>query len=76
VLDERIAALRQIAARLPAGVRLTLDPTERHGFEYQSWFGFQIFADGVRARWRVAVPIRFWANRRNRRWASRSIPIR
>lgn len=47
VLDERIAALRQIAARLPAGVRLTLDPTERHGFEYQSWFGFQIFADGV-----------------------------
>ena len=48
VLDSPIAALRQIAARIPAGVRLTLDPTERHGFEYQSWFGFQIFADGVR----------------------------
>lgn len=48
VLEGRIAALRQIAARLPATVRLTLDPTERHGFEYQSWFGFQIFADGVR----------------------------
>jgi len=47
VLDAPIAALRQIAARIPAGVRLTLDPTERHGFEYQSWFGFQIFADGV-----------------------------
>ena len=53
LLDGRIAALRAIAARLGAnnpggGVRLTLDPTERHGFEYQSWFGFQIFADGVR----------------------------
>lgn len=47
VLSGRIAALRQIAARLPATVRLTLDPTERHGFEYQSWFGFQIFASGV-----------------------------
>jgi len=47
VLEGRIAALRQIAARLPESVRLTLDPTERHGFEYQSWFGFQIFAQGV-----------------------------
>jgi ATP phosphoribosyltransferase regulatory subunit len=28
--------------------RITLDPTERHGFEYQSWFGFTIYADGVR----------------------------
>jgi ATP phosphoribosyltransferase regulatory subunit len=27
---------------------LTLDPTERHGFEYQSWLGFSIFAQGVR----------------------------
>ena len=26
----------------------TLDPTERHGFEYQSWIGFSIFADGIR----------------------------
>jgi ATP phosphoribosyltransferase regulatory subunit len=25
---------------------VTLDPTERHGFEYQSWFGFSIFAEG------------------------------
>jgi len=47
VMDERVAALREIAARVPQGVRLTLDPTERHGFEYQSWFGFQIFVDGV-----------------------------
>ena len=29
-------------------VALTLDPTERHGFEYQSWLGFSIFAGGVR----------------------------
>ena len=27
--------------------RLTLDPSERHGFEYQTWFGFMIYADGV-----------------------------
>jgi ATP phosphoribosyltransferase regulatory subunit len=25
-----------------------LDPTERHGFEYQSWFGFTIYAAGAR----------------------------
>ncbi|HWU04607.1 MAG TPA: ATP phosphoribosyltransferase regulatory subunit [Novosphingobium sp.] len=48
VLDGRIAALRAIAARVGDGARITLDPTERHGFEYQSWFGFTIFADGVR----------------------------
>ena len=47
-LDERIAALRTIAARVGDAARLTLDPTERHGFEYQSWFGFTIFADGLR----------------------------
>src|SRR5688500_11591371 len=28
--------------------RLTLDPAERHGFEYQSWFGFTLYAEGVR----------------------------
>jgi len=43
-LDSRIAALRQIAARVGDKARLTLDPTERHGFEYQSWFGFMIYA--------------------------------
>ncbi|MDE1916505.1 MAG: ATP phosphoribosyltransferase regulatory subunit [Sphingomonadales bacterium] len=48
VLDERIAALRSIAGRVGHAARLTLDPTERHGFEYQSWFGFTIFADGLR----------------------------
>lgn len=47
-LDGRIDGLRQIAARVEGRARLTLDPTERHGFEYQSWFGFMIYADGVR----------------------------
>jgi len=47
-LDSRIAGLREIAARVAGKARLTLDPTERHGFEYQSWFGFTIYAEGVR----------------------------
>ena len=47
-LDTRIAALRAIAARVGDAARLTLDPTERHGFEYQSWFGFTIYAQGLR----------------------------
>ena len=48
VLATRISGLREIAARLGATARVTLDPTERHGFEYQSWFGFTLFAEGVR----------------------------
>lgn len=47
-LAELIKGLRQIAARVSGRARLTLDPTERHGFEYQTWFGFTLFADGVR----------------------------
>lgn len=48
-LASRIAALREIAQRLGGtGARLTLDPSERHGFEYQSWLGFMLYADGVR----------------------------
>lgn len=47
VLASRIAGLREIAARVAGKARLTLDPSERHGFEYQSWFGFTIYADGV-----------------------------
>ena len=43
-LKDRLDAIEAIAASLPADVRLTLDPTERHGFEYQSWFGFSIFS--------------------------------
>ncbi len=53
VLTSRIAALREIAARLGpmierGAARVTLDPSERHGFEYQSWFGFTLYAPGLR----------------------------
>lgn len=47
-LASRIAGLREIAARVGNSARITLDPTERHGFEYQSWFGFTLYAEGVR----------------------------
>ena len=47
-LAGRIAALEAIAARIGGAARQTLDPTERHGFEYQSWFGFTLYAEGVR----------------------------
>ncbi len=46
-LASRIKGLREIAARIAGLARVTLDPSERHGFEYQSWFGFTIYADGV-----------------------------
>jgi ATP phosphoribosyltransferase regulatory subunit len=45
-LASRLDGLAAVAEGL--GVALTLDPTERHGFEYQSWLGFSIFAAGVR----------------------------
>jgi ATP phosphoribosyltransferase regulatory subunit len=45
-LASRLDGLAAVAEGL--GVSLTLDPTERHGFEYQSWLGFSIFAAGVR----------------------------
>lgn len=51
-LKTRLDGLVQIAAAIAAewgeDVRLTLDPTERHGFEYQSWFGFTLYAEGLR----------------------------
>ena len=51
-LASRIAGLEAIANRIGgargARPRITLDPTERHGFEYQSWFGFTLYAEGVR----------------------------
>ena len=47
-LASRLDGLAQVAASLGDRAALTLDPTERHGFEYQSWLGFSIFADGVR----------------------------
>lgn len=47
-LAARIEGLRQIAERVKGRARVTLDPSERHGFEYQTWFGFTLFADGIR----------------------------
>ena len=47
-LASRLEGLARIAEALDGRVALTLDPTERHGFEYQSWFGFTVYADGLR----------------------------
>lgn len=48
VLASRLDGLQAVAQRVGDTARITLDPTERHGFEYQSWFGFTIYADNVR----------------------------
>jgi len=47
-LASRIAGLEEVAERIGDKARVTLDPTERHGFEYQSWFGFTLYGEGVR----------------------------
>ncbi|HET8611246.1 MAG TPA: ATP phosphoribosyltransferase regulatory subunit [Sphingomonas sp.] len=47
-LASRLEGVRAIAAAIDGRATVTLDPTERHGFEYQSWIGFSIFAEGVR----------------------------
>jgi len=46
-LDRRIEAIEAIVAALGDRATLTLDPTERHGFEYQSWIGFSLFGRGL-----------------------------
>ncbi len=46
-LASRIEALETIVAGLPKDISVTLDPTERHGFEYQTWLGFSLFAAGA-----------------------------
>ena len=47
LMTSRIAGIESIAASISdTGVRVTLDPTERHGFEYQRWFGFSLFITG------------------------------
>ena len=48
VLQSRIEGLRQIADSIGDRARITLDPTERHGFEYQSWLGFTLYGEGSR----------------------------
>lgn len=47
VLASRLDGLEAIASALGDRVGLTLDPTERHGFEYQTWLGFSLFAQGA-----------------------------
>ncbi|MDR6788878.1 ATP phosphoribosyltransferase regulatory subunit [Sphingomonas sp. BE138] len=53
VLASRIDGLAAIAAAVKAGgggrVALTLDPTERHGFEYKTWLGFSLFGGAANA---------------------------
>jgi len=47
LMTSRIAGIEAIAAAIAdTGARVTLDPTERHGFEYHSWFGFSLFLPG------------------------------
>jgi len=46
-LASRITALEAIVAGLPDDISVTLDPTERHGFEYQTWLGFSLFSHGT-----------------------------
>ena len=46
-LNSRLAGIETIAQAIGDGVALTLDPTERHGFEYQSWIGFSLFGGGL-----------------------------
>ena len=48
LLASRLDGVRAIADAIGTRATVTLDPTERHGFEYQSWIGFSLFADGVR----------------------------
>ncbi|MFL9840283.1 ATP phosphoribosyltransferase regulatory subunit [Sphingomonas sp. ST-64] len=47
-LTSRLDGLEAVAQAVAGKAALTLDPTERHGFEYQSWIGFSLFARGVR----------------------------
>jgi ATP phosphoribosyltransferase regulatory subunit len=47
-LKSRLDGLAAIAAHVGEAARITLDPTERHGFEYQTWFGFTLYAEGQR----------------------------
>lgn len=46
-LSTRLDAVERIAATFGQRVALTLDPTERQGFEYQSWIGFSLFGAGM-----------------------------
>ncbi|WP_310474450.1 ATP phosphoribosyltransferase regulatory subunit [Sandarakinorhabdus sp.] len=48
----RLDAIAMLAGGLASGqadISVTLDPTERHGFEYQTWLGFSLFGAGLMA---------------------------
>lgn len=45
LLSSRLDGVSQIAESIRGKASLTLDPTERHGFEYQNWFGFTLYAE-------------------------------
>ena len=47
LLASRLNGIAAMAAAVGDRARVTLDPTERHGFEYQTWIGFSIFGDGI-----------------------------
>lgn len=46
-LGPRLDGIEGIAAAIGHRATLTLDPTERHGFEYQTWIGFSLFGEGL-----------------------------
>ncbi len=46
ILQSRLDGMAHVAASIDDQVQITLDPTERHGFEYQSWIGFTFYARG------------------------------
>ena len=45
LLNSRLDGVSRIAESIKGKASLTLDPTERHGFEYQNWFGFTLYAE-------------------------------
>jgi len=46
-LASRLDGIAEIAETLRGRATIMLDPTERHGFEYQSWLGFSLFGAGI-----------------------------
>jgi ATP phosphoribosyltransferase regulatory subunit len=49
-LATRLDGVAAVAGAIGDRTTVTLDPTERHGFEYQSWFGFSLFGHGPDGR--------------------------
>ncbi len=47
-INQRLDDIAALAAAVAGRASVTLDPTERHSFGYQSWVGFSIYAPAVR----------------------------